>query len=106
MKKRFSLMVILFLIIHTIRAQDAIEFTLVIDPASCNLVPDGQAMINVVPLHPPYQYLWDFGATTHQVHNIPAGNYTVTVTDNEGNDTTVAVELRASGGICRIESAL
>ena len=33
---------------------------------------------------PPYTYLWSTGATNASVTNLPAGTYTVTVTDNNG----------------------
>lgn len=31
-----------------------------------------------------YTYLWNTGATTYSLNNIPAGNYTITVTDENG----------------------
>lgn len=98
-------MLILFFASYAMEAQD-INYTLIIDDATCNLTPDGGAEVNVVLLRPPYQYLWDFGATTNAVHNLPAGNYSVTVVDSAGNDTTIAVQIRATGGICRIFSEI
>ncbi|HRF40320.1 MAG TPA: SprB repeat-containing protein, partial [Saprospiraceae bacterium] len=36
----------------------------------------------------PYSYLWNTGATTPAIANLPAGTYSVTVTDLEGCTAT------------------
>ena len=42
--------------------------------------------INAIPLsgQTPYSYLWNNGSTDNPLNNVPAGNYTVTVTDFNG----------------------
>jgi uncharacterized repeat protein (TIGR01451 family) len=51
-------------------------------PASCGN--DGTAVLSVSGGAGPYTYLWSNGGTTPQVGNLPAGNYSVTVTDANG----------------------
>ncbi len=51
-------------------------------PASCGN--DGTAVLSVTGGTGPYVYLWSNGSTTPQVGNLPAGNYSVTVTDANG----------------------
>jgi outer membrane protein OmpA-like peptidoglycan-associated protein len=38
----------------------------------------------------PYKYLWSNGATTQNLAQLPAGNYTVTVTDSKGCSKTIS----------------
>lgn len=54
---------------------------------SCNGASDGLIMIDVVGTAAPFTFLWSNGATTQDIFNIPAGWYTVTVTDANGNNT-------------------
>lgn len=42
---------------------------------------------------PPYTYLWSNGAQTETASNLPAGNYAVTVTGNNGCTTTSSMVL-------------
>jgi gliding motility-associated-like protein len=42
----------------------------------------GNALINVSGGSPPYNILWENGATTSQIGGLPAGEYFVTITDN------------------------
>lgn len=61
-------------------------------PASCGLS-DGTASVIPSGGTAPYTYLWDGGSGSSIIINVPAGNYTVTVTDfnNCVYDTTIAI---------------
>jgi hypothetical protein len=43
----------------------------------------------------PYTYLWSTGATTPNIYEVPAGTYSVTVTDFNGDPATDVIELSA-----------
>jgi len=42
----------------------------------------------------PYSYLWSNNSTTQDINNVPAGNYGVTITDNNNCFTTTFVEVQ------------
>ena len=54
---------------------------------NCPDSPNGGVDISVAGGQPPYSFLWSNGATSEDLTNVPAGNYTVTVTDNAGVST-------------------
>lgn len=49
---------------------------------SCNGATDGEATASATGGTSPYSYLWSDGQTTATANNLPAGTYTVTVTDD------------------------
>lgn len=49
----------------------------------------------------PYSYQWSTGATTATVNNLPAGTYSVTITDANGCSTQLSIQLR--GVWCQID---
>lgn len=65
----------------------ALSVTTTSTPSS-NCAPTGTATANPANGNPPYSYLWTTGGTTQTITNIPAGSYTVTVTDDCGVSKT------------------
>jgi len=55
--------------------------TIIADDEVCPGESTGSAMAVASGGTPPYTYLWNTGATTMNIDNLPAGTYTVTVTD-------------------------
>ena len=60
----------------------SLTFT-IIDPSCCNSC-DGSILASGVGGAPPYNYSWDFGATSASVSNLCAGSYFALVTDVNG----------------------
>ncbi|MCD6366741.1 MAG: T9SS type A sorting domain-containing protein, partial [Bacteroidales bacterium] len=59
----------------------------------CNGDSTGQIVATVTDGFAPYDYSWSNGATTDTISNLPAGDYTITATDQCGNTATQAVSL-------------
>ncbi len=51
---------------------------------SCNGLSDGSGTVNTTGGTPPYVYTWSNGGSTPSITNLPVGNYSITVTDNNG----------------------
>lgn len=63
---------------------DALTINVIGTDASCNNSNTGAANLTVSGGVSPYTYLWSNGATTEDLNNIPAGSYSITVTDANG----------------------
>jgi gliding motility-associated-like protein len=64
-------------------------------PLACSGGASGSISTAVTGGSPPYSYFWGSGITTPNRPNIPAGNYTVTVTDSRGCTDTASVSIAA-----------
>lgn len=60
---------------------------------SCQGGSDGRLLVNIAGGQGPYSYLWSNGANVNPVINIPAGTYTVTVTDANGCTATFSASV-------------
>lgn len=65
--------------------------------ASCG-ASNGAIYINVSGGNMPYTFLWNNGAATEDISGVPAGTYSVYVTDADNCGTTYAVNIGNSGG--------
>jgi gliding motility-associated-like protein len=54
------------------------------NPSICNNGTNGNASVAVQGGTLPYVYLWNTGAVSSSISNVPAGSYTITVTDANG----------------------
>jgi gliding motility-associated-like protein len=64
-----------------------IEFTIIKKNVKCNNKEYGSITINVTSTNAPYTYSWSSGQTTSSIAGLTLGTYSVTITDNLGNDT-------------------
>ncbi len=67
----------------TITEPTAISTTITSVDDTCYGATNGLAELAVTGGTPPYQYLWDSTLTTQNIYNLPAGLYTVLVTDSQ-----------------------
>ena len=63
------------------------------DNISCFGLSDGNIDLTITGGAAPYTYLWNTGATTQDLPNVPAGTYNVTVTDQNGCQITSSITL-------------
>lgn len=63
---------------------NALSVSETISNVSCNGLSNGAVILSTGGGTTPYTYLWSNGSTNADLTNVPAGNYTVTVTDANG----------------------
>ena len=68
-----------------------LEATATATSVSCFGGSNGTVNLSVTGGTPAYTFSWNNGATTEDLSNVPAGNYTVAVTDDNGCATTTSV---------------
>ncbi|MFK7806630.1 MAG: CotH kinase family protein, partial [Saprospiraceae bacterium] len=67
---------------------DATIFNFAIANVNCNAATDGSATATLTGGTAPFNYNWSNGGTTSTIEDLGAGNYTLTVTDNYGCEST------------------
>src|SRR5690606_31602302 len=60
---------------------------------NCNGASDGSATVTAAGGTAPYTYMWSNGMTTATANNLTAGNYSVTITDDNGCTTTSSIAI-------------
>jgi len=65
---------------------------------NCFAGSDGQIDLTVTQGTPPYTYNWNNGETTEDINNLPAGTYTVIVTDANGCTETLSATITQPAG--------
>lgn len=73
---------------------------------TCNAMCNGTAQVNVSGGSPGYQYYWSTQQTTSSISSLCAGNYSVTVTDNNGCTVTQSVNITEPPAIAASISAI
>lgn len=73
--------------------------------ANCNTA-DGAAFISVFGGTSPYTYFWSNTATSQDIINVTSGNYTVTVTDNNGCTATTNITVGNIGGVTIVQDSI
>jgi hypothetical protein len=81
----------------TLSANQALDITFTITPATDNSTPDGSITSNIAGGQPNYSYLWSNGETTQTINNLLPGVYTVTVTDDNNCEENNSVDLFTVG---------
>ncbi|MEO8149104.1 MAG: T9SS type A sorting domain-containing protein [Bacteroidia bacterium] len=77
--------------VETIDEPTQLVVSITPDPANCNGASNGEATANVIGGTPLYFYIWSDGQLTQTATGLPAGTYTVTVTDYNGCSATKSV---------------
>lgn len=72
----------------------AISLSSTLDQVSCTGINNGRITLTVNGGSPAYTFLWNNGATTQDINNLPAGNYSVTITDTHGCTENASMTLQ------------
>ena len=83
----------------TVVDQPPIIITLEATSPRCTDDQNGALLANVTGGTPPYGYLWSTGDQNPNIDNIPAGNYSITVTDRNGCEQVGQIPLEAQSNL-------
>lgn len=84
----------------TVSVFPALSATLTSENGTCTNGNKGTATVTASGGTEPYQYLWSTGATTASIHNLEAGEYSVTIQD--ANGCTYAGSVTITTEICQV----
>ena len=81
-------------IVHaTVNQPDAIDVNVSPTDVDCFESTDGSVSLTISGGTAPYTFLWNNGATTADLNNLSAGNYDVTISDNNGCTSTTSATI-------------
>jgi len=84
--------------LFTITEEESLEISLVeVVDVICGGQSTGALTIDVQGGVPPYNYLWDNGSVSSSIMNVPAGAYTVIVTDSNNCQDSETFEINENG---------
>ena len=72
---------------------EAIELTVMTTMPTCNAGTEGSINVTAIGGTGAFTYLWESGDTTENLENLPAGNYALTITDENGCTEETSVEI-------------
>lgn len=84
-------------LIVTIDEPEAIVITPQVTDVNCAGESTGQINIQVTGGEAPYQYSWNIGQNQPDLSNLPAGHYTLTVSDHRGCSKTQDIDITEPG---------
>lgn len=81
---KFLTIIFFLLLVFGLKAQD-LHAVITTTNKACK---KGSAAISILSGSPPYVFIWSTGNTSDEATELEAGDYLVTVTDNDSHDTT------------------
>ncbi len=87
-----SLLIFCFLYSHSTTGQ-TLEISFTANPPLCGGFSTGSITAHVSGGNPPYTYLWSNGSSNNPITNLPAGWYSLTVSDQDGTTAIDSIEL-------------
>jgi uncharacterized repeat protein (TIGR01451 family) len=89
----------LFSILFAAQVSQAMSVTLNASPVSCASPTSGFIDLYVSGGTPPYTYLWNNGSTDGSIYDLGVGTYSVTVTDDLGEQATESATVSFAGAV-------
>jgi gliding motility-associated-like protein len=99
-----GLLFILLVFCPPVKAQIILGGTPTVFGIGCKHSTLGKIHVTVKSIYPPYTFKWNTGQTTEEIKDLEAGDYTVTIKDANGADTTLHFSIEETD--CDLEPEL